>query len=156
MELVVTKTQDDLTDFFIKTIFDVADNSVAIRLKVGCIFVNNNNIVGIGYNHTPFDRNQSCQVQVDGELVSKPWINFDENKDGVIHAEIDCMRRMKNSNVPTQGCVVYVTDACCLSCAKELVKAKVSEVYYVRPYRIMDGVNYLLSNGIKVEKISKK
>lgn len=96
----------DLQKFFLETIFNIADNSVARRLKVGAIFVKNNSIVGIGYNHTPFDKDQSCQVQKDGNLISKPWINYDENKDGVIHAEIDCMRRMKLNNISTQGCSV--------------------------------------------------
>jgi len=144
----------DLQKFFLETIFNIADSSVARRLKVGAIFVKNNSIVGMGYNHTPFDQDQSCQVQKDGGLISKPWINHDENKDGVIHAEIDCIRRMKLNNISTQGCSVYVTDSCCLDCAKELVNAKVKEVFFVRPYRITDGIDLLNSSGIPAKQVN--
>lgn len=128
---------------------------MARRLKVGSIFVKNNSIIGMGYNHTPFNRDQNAQVQVDGQLISKPWIYYDQDEDGVIHAEIDCMRRMKLNNISTVDSSVYVTDACCLNCAKELVKAGVKEVFYVRPYRITDGLEYLSSNGVSVKKIDK-
>lgn len=146
----------DLQDFFLDTIFNIAETSVARRLKVGAIFVKNNSIVGMGYNHTPFDKDQNCQVQQeDGTLVSKPWINFDQNKDGVIHAEIDCLRRMKLNNISPEGCIVYVTDMPCAFCANELVKSKIKELYYVRPYRITDGVDILQSNGISVHQVKK-
>jgi deoxycytidylate deaminase len=145
----------DLQNFFLETIFNINQSSVAKRLQVGAIFVKNNSIIGMGYNHTPFDKDQSCQVQKDGNLVSKPWIHFTEDKDGVIHAEIDCMRRMKLNNIPTQDSSVYVTDACCIDCAKELVKASVKEVFYVRPYRITDGIDFLKSNGVKVVQLQK-
>ena len=145
----------DLQNFFLDTIFRIADTSAARRLKVGAIFVKNNSIVGIGYNHTPFDTDPSCQVQNDGQLTSKPWMSPDqEGVDGVIHAEMDCMRRMKLNNIATEGCSVYVTDSCCVDCAKELVKANIKDMFYVRPYRLNDGNDLLNSNGIPTKQVT--
>lgn len=146
---------DNLTNLFVNTILDVAKNSVAKRLQVGCIFVKNNNIVGIGYNHTPFDRDQSAQVQLDdGTLKSKPWINYTEqDKDGVIHAEIDALRRMKDCGISPQGCSVYVTHSSCSDCANELVNSKIKEVFYVYGFRDSTGIDILNKNGIPCKKI---
>jgi len=153
---------DDLTSLFVDTILDVAENSVARRLQVGCVFVKNNNIVGIGYNHTPFNRDQNCQVQdEEGNLKSKPWIYYDEDKDGVIHAEVDALRRLNDCGISPVGCTVYVTHECCKFCAQALADAKISEVFYLYPYKGAKnipgptGPEVLSKAGIPCSQINK-
>lgn len=43
-----------------------------------------------------------------------------------------------------------------IDCAKELVKAGVKEVFFVRPYRITDGIDLLNSKGISAKQINVK
>jgi dCMP deaminase len=152
-----TGTQvDDLTSFFIKTMFDVAKNSVARRLQVGSVVIKNNNIVGIGFNHTPFNQDQNCQIELpDGSLKSKPWVHFaDSDKEGVIHAETDALRRMYESGVSPVGCTMYVTHSCCLDCAKLVAESGIKKVYYGEAFHDTSGLDYLNAHGVQTEQIS--
>jgi deoxycytidylate deaminase len=63
---------------------------------------------------------------------------------GYMHAEIRLLKKMPNP------VTVMVSHAPCLNCAKALVKAGVQAVYYMKPYRLKDGLEYLYENGVLV------
>lgn len=63
---------------------------------------------------------------------------------GCIHAEASLIRKMNN---PIS---VVVSHSPCLECAKLLVGHGVKTVSYLKPYRITDGVDYLIKNGVHV------
>lgn len=66
---------------------------------------------------------------------------------GCIHAEAALLQTMPDP------VVVVVSHSPCLNCAKLLHDAGVEAVYYMNEYRLLDGVEYLRQNGVKVYRI---
>lgn len=66
---------------------------------------------------------------------------------GCTHAEMLVLRAMPNPQN------VLVTLSPCIDCAKALVESGVRVVEYENEYRKTDGIEYLVKNGVSVEKI---
>ena len=119
-----------------------AECSTAEKLKVGCVLVKDHRIISIGYNGMPSGWTNECETQFmtgNGtadhiELITKPE---------VIHAEANAVAKLARSNESGEGSVAFITHAPCLSCAKMLYSAGVSEVVYSQSYRETGGVDFL-------------
>lgn len=112
------------------------------RLRVGAILALENRPISHGYNGAPPGK-PHCG---DDCNQSNPCLN-------TLHAEhnaIEWARRHLGS-IP-EGCTLYVTDSPCLECAEKIYRAGIKRVVYDRPYRKMDGVEFLRSKGIEVEQ----
>ena len=128
-----------------------AECSTAEKLKVGCVLVKDHRIISIGYNGMPSGWTNECETQFmtgNGtsdhiELITKPE---------VIHAEANAVAKLARSNESGEGSVAFITHAPCLSCAKMLYSAGVSEVVYSQSYRNTEGVNFLEKCGIPVSQ----
>jgi len=128
-----------------------ADCSTAEKLKVGCVLVKDHRIISIGYNGMPSGWTNECETQFmtgNGtadhiELITKPE---------VIHAEANAVAKLARSNESGEGSVAFITHAPCLSCAKMLYSAGVSEVVYSQSYRETMGVDFLEKCGIPVSQ----
>lgn len=112
--------------------------SRAKRLKVGAVALDAcGRAVGYGYNHMPFKhRTQCCELDAN---TSSPE---------VIHAEMDALVQGENMNLET----MFVTHAPCLDCAMAIAEAGIKKVVYEVPYRLTNGIDYLIANGIEVVK----
>lgn len=73
----------------------------------------------------------------------------EEGNCGCTHAEDRLLSLIPN---PVKICI---THSPCMSCAKLLVKCGVKEVNYVDEYRKRDGIEYLESHGITVNKVER-
>jgi dCMP deaminase len=119
-----------------------AETSEANRLKVCAMLIKNGSILSIGINGTP----------------SGFYTNNCEDEDGntawyVRHAEQACLDRMLHSNETTRDCIMLVTHQPCKFCSLRIKDAGIKEVYYRYDYRCNQGVEYLLNNGILVQKV---
>lgn len=120
-----------------------AQSSYAKRLKVGCVVVdpNTDQPISIGWNGTAPGAPNVCEREVDGKLVSG----------GVIHAEINAMRRIHNLYDDRMDLVLFLSHSPCPDCVREIIDSgSFSQVYYSEPYRIIDGIKDLLNAGIEV------
>lgn len=115
-----------------------AECSTAERLKVGCVLVKDHRIISIGYNGMPSEWTNVCE---DESGKTKPE---------VIHAEANAVAKLARSNESGEGSVAFITHAPCLSCAKMLYSAGVSEVVYSQGYRKTEGIDFLVNCGIPV------
>jgi dCMP deaminase len=115
-----------------------AECSTAERLKVGCVLVKDHRIISIGYNGMPSEWTNVCE---DESGKTKPE---------VIHAEANAVAKLARSNESGEGSVAFITHAPCLSCAKMLYSAGVSEVVYSQSYRETVGVDFLVKCEIPV------
>lgn len=111
--------------------------SYCVRRKVGCIIVDGDRVVSIGYNGTPPGDENVCEI--DG--VTKPE---------VIHAEDNALRKL---NFKAHGMSLFVTTAPCKSCADLIKDSGIAEVFYNECYNNTDGIDYLQSVGIPVRQI---
>ena len=117
----------------------VAERSYDPRHQVGAVVVNDDNtqVLAIGYNgnfaggpHTP-----DCT---------------DPGKSGFIHAEINALLKM-DFHSPVRK-KMYITLSACLMCAKAIINAGIKEVVYNEEYRISDGIDLLIANGITIRR----
>lgn len=124
-----------------------AQLSSAMRLKVGCVIVKNDTIIGIGYNGMPSGWDNRCEdsVYIDDlhvKLVTKPE---------VIHAEANALAKVTRSTNSSDGASLFVTHAPCIECAKQIYQAGISEVFYKQPnLKNNDGIDFLKKCDIPI------
>jgi dCMP deaminase len=111
--------------------------STCKRLQVGCVIFSNDmrKVLGYGYNGGYSGGPNECDTDEPGNC-------------GCIHAEINALI----SCTREKDMVMFVTDSPCLNCAKCIINAGVTTLYYGKAYRVKDGIR-LLSKKIKVIKI---
>lgn len=146
-----TQAYADVTERF-------AQLSTAKRLNVGAIAVKDNRILSIGYNGMPSGWDNCCEKEIPEEvdtesrtitpaqLVTKPE---------VIHAESNCLSKLARSNESSVGCVMFVTHAPCVDCAKLIYQCGIEKVYYINKYKSQDGVEFLEKCNVSVEHLSR-
>ena len=139
--------------------FDIVHMSVAAvysevssarRLKVGCVIVKNNTIIGIGYNGMPSGWDNNCEDEIrypDAEGVTL------KTKPEVLHAESNALAKVARSTNSCEGATLYVTHAPCLDCSKLIYQSGINSVFYRNEYRDSAGINFLNKCGVNVIKI---
>lgn len=135
---------------YMKTAHTFAELSHARRLKVGCIIVKDDRIVSIGYNGMPAGWDNNCEHEMkwpNGE------IRFLETKEEVLHAESNAIAKLARSNESGDGAALFVTHSPCMECAKLIYQSGIKSVYYQTDYRNENGIKFLITSGIQVEKL---
>jgi dCMP deaminase len=131
-----------------------AELSSATRLKVGCVIVKNDTIIGIGYNGMPSGWNNVCE-EVDTPTL--PYLQGDgpilKTKKEVIHAEINAISKIARSTNSSDGAYMFITHAPCIECAKSLFQSGIKKVFYRNTYRSDDGLKFLEKCGVEIEKV---
>ena len=104
--------------------------------KVGAVIVVEDRIISTGYNGTP-EKMVNCS---DGGCVRC------ENRGKLyasgtaydlcicVHAEQNAILSAARFGISVQGSTVYSTTQPCFGCLKEMLQAKISQIYYVHPW----------------------
>jgi dCMP deaminase len=171
----------DLIEAHMDVALRYARQSKARRLKVGAIVVKDNKVISIGWNGTPKGwHTNECEDRINPTLEDRkrlspkefeaafPFVDdrsFDadetENryalvtKPEVIHAERNAISKLARSHESGEGAAIFVTHQPCYECAKEIHSAGISKVYFLYPYRIMDGLDYLNKVGIPAIQLER-
>jgi len=110
------------------------------RARVGAVLSRDGRILSVGYVGSPPGSahciDVGCQIENDGCIRTQ-------------HAEANAVAWAARSGVSTEGSTLFVTHSPCLSCAKVLIAAGVSKVYYAEPYRLAYGLSLLESSGVE-------
>ena len=155
-----------------KTAYNYAACSSAVRLQVGAIIVKDDAIISIGYNGQPSDWDNVCEEPeymasdaggwLDPEEIESQWPFVAEDqlryrlktKSTVLHAESNAVAKLAKLNGGGKGAAIFVTHCPCLTCAKTIYQAGITEVYYAESYRDTIGLAFLIECGLTVEKVS--
>ena len=138
-------TQEQSDKYYIKVAQLCANNSYALKLKVGAVIVKDDQIISDGFNGTPCDVENRCETKnINGELQTLPY---------VLHAERNAILKCAKYGKSTNGATLYITHAPCIECAKLKIQAGIVRVVYLDVYRTIDGIVILRKSGINVEKI---
>lgn len=133
---------------FIDLYMDMANSasrvSSARRLKVGAIAVKDHRVLSIGYNGPPPGYDNNCEIEVDGELMTRPE---------VIHAEQNAIYKMARDGQSALGADLFITHAPCVECAKAIKTSGFKKVWYRDEYRSQEGLQFLEELGVEVEKV---
>jgi dCMP deaminase len=106
----------------------VAKRSTCMRLSVGCVLVQNKNIVSVGYNGPP-----AGEPHCTGRGCSPPG----QGCQRAVHAEINAFKKIK-PGVTSAPLDVYATDSPCLECFEFMTQEwwKVSSIFFTTLYRV--------------------
>ena len=138
-------TQEQSDKYYIKVAQLCANNSYALKLKVGAVIVKDDQIISDGFNGTPCGFENRCETKnINGELQTLPY---------VLHAESNAILKCAKYGRPTNGSTLYITHSPCIECAKLIIQAGIVRVVYLDVYRTIDGIVILRKSGINVEKI---
>ena len=149
----------------------IAERSYAVRHKVGCLIVKNNQIISDGFNGTPAGFDNCCETMVECDLdadtldAGAATCRFYHNdcnqcpyhhlvtKPEVLHAEANAITKIAKSNYSSEGATIYITLSPCFDCAKLIIQAGIKRVVFQELYRSTDGIELLKKAGIEVEQI---
>lgn len=153
---------------YMQTAYQFAKLSYAKRRKVGCVIVKDEQVVSFGYNGTPIGFNNDCeepqiryyenpdhaQTLIDkGYECDNGCCSKEVTKKEVLHAESNAITKLAKSTMSSAGADLYTTTAPCFDCAKLIIQAGITRVYYSEDYRDMSGVELLEKAGIEVEEV---
>lgn len=139
---------------FMQIAYDIANESKAIKRKVGAIIVKDNNIIAVGYNGTPSGFDNSCEEECcKGVAGAGTYKNHLITRPEVLHAESNAIAKCARSVNSSEGADIYTTTCPCLECAKMIIQAGIKNVFYSEEYKSQDGLNLLVKAGIQVTQI---
>lgn len=124
-----------LYEVYMRMADELAKRSTCARLQVGTVITDGalEHVVALGYNGNARGFPNRCDSDTPGAC-------------GCIHSE-------QNAVVKADGHlrekVAFVTASPCVMCAKLLVQANVTHVFYREPYRKPDGLNVLKAGGVQ-------
>ena len=115
-----------------------AEQSYAIRRKVGAIIVKDTRIISEGFNGTPSGFENKCEYEVNNtgrrDFLTKPE---------VLHAESNAITKCAKFGDATDGATLYVTCSPCVECAKLIIQAGIRRVIYRDKYHDESGLKLL-------------
>jgi dCMP deaminase len=136
--------KEKFKNYYMKIAELTAELSYAKRLKVGAIIVKDNRVISIGYNGTPAGFDNCCEDS-DGNT-----------KGSCIHSEENAIMKICQSHESSKGAVMFITHQPCINCSRLIYNSGISKVYYKNTYRLHDGLEFLDSVGVDVERIGEK
>lgn len=141
-----------LKDKWVRMYLDFAkrlsEESHAVRLKVGALFVSEDGVMSSGINGLPAGGSNKCETKnfLDNntiELLTKPEVS---------HAEENLFGKLMRQGVSTKNGSLFLTHSPCINCSKTIVQAGIKTVFYIEDYRSLDGVDWLRQNKVEVIK----
>ncbi len=125
-----------LYEVYMRMAEELAKRSTCERLQVGTVITDAllQNVVAIGYNGNARGFPNRCDSSVPGSC-------------GCIHSEVNALVKAPGG---LSDKVLFVTDSPCVACAKLMINAGVSHVFFRRPYRDPSGVETLRAAGVTV------
>lgn len=128
-------------EYFKEIVLATSKRSPCKRLHVGCLLVKENRIISQGYN---------------GFLPGCPHESIirDNHEQATIHAEQNAICDCAKRGVSCIGAVAFITHYPCLICARLLLVAGISEIYYIHDYKNDELVEvFAKQKGVPITKI---
>jgi dCMP deaminase len=152
-------------DLYIDWAKRLSQLSHAKRLQVGAVVVKDDTVISYGYNGMPAGWNNNCEDKVyanEWTIDAAEWQYKDESgrpynlktKPEVLHAESNAISKLARSSNSGANADIFITHSPCLECAKLIYQSGISRVYYCQDYRDRSGVDFLLSSGVEVNKVT--
>ena len=136
-----------MKETLLKFYMDVAVNasflSYCKRRQVGAVITDENgeNILGYGFNGTIKGLPNICELE-DGTTDNA----------SVLHAETNAIMKVCRSTQSTDGAVLFVTLSPCVECAKIIIQAGISKVYFKSAYKSLEGLAVLNRSGVTTQQ----
>lgn len=123
-----------LYEIYLRMAEELAKRSTCARLQVGTVITDGalENVVAIGYNGNARGFPNRCDSTEPGKC-------------GCIHSEMNALVKAPGA---LRDKVAFVTASPCVMCAKLMIQAAVSHVFYREAYRSAEGLEVLERGGV--------
>jgi len=123
-----------LYEVYMRMAEELAKRSTCVRLQVGSVVTDQQleNVVAIGYNGNARGLPNTCDSAVPGNC-------------GCIHSEMNALVKAPGS---LRDKVMFISASPCVMCAKLIINAGVSHVFYRKAYRDPSGIEVLQRGGV--------
>lgn len=111
----------------------VAKRSTCLRRAVGAVVVKDRRILSTGYNGAPVNVTHCADAGCLREKLNVPSGEKHELCRG-IHAEQNAIIQAAYHGVSIKGATLYCTNLPCSICAKMIINAGITAIYYVEGY----------------------
>ena len=130
----------------------VRKRSTCLRRQIGCVLVKDKKIMATGYNGSPSGLKHCVEI---GCLRKQMGIPSGERHElcRALHAEQNAIIQAAISGINISDSTVFCTHFPCSLCAKMLINAKISKIYYLEGYPDELSKSLLLEANIPAEKI---
>lgn len=133
--------------YFLQMAMLVATRATCPRRKVGAVLVREERILATGYNGAvrgaPHCGDVGCILVPSGDR---------EHCVRAVHAEMNALLQCAYNGVSSRGSRLYCTDFPCVSCAKAIIQAGVSEVIYLADYPDENSLTIFEQGGVRVRR----
>lgn len=151
----------------------VAEQSTCCRMQVGAVLVKDNRVISIGFNGTPTGQ-EHCEdhfARLYQTQLADQYPNYEAyhasrafydahgkwSIENELHAEQNAILFAAKNGIATAGATLYVTYSPCVHCAKVIVTAGITRVFYKHLYdRSQDGLIFLEKNGLECRQLTDK
>jgi len=130
----------------------VSTRSTCLRRKVGAVLVKDKQIIGTGYNGAPKGAPHCEDVGCLREKNDVPSGERHELCRGA-HAEANAVSQSAQHGVSTEDSTLYCTTYPCPMCAKTVINAGITEIYYSGNYGKSLADDLLEQSDIEVVKM---
>lgn len=122
-----------------------ANQSVAVRRKVGAAIILPTGLIATGWNGMPAGFSNVCEYAHLKDLITKPE---------VIHAERNALDKLTREGVSPEDGILFVTTSPCIECAKSIASVGIRTVIYDSCYHNDKGVEHLINSGVEVHRFT--
>lgn len=126
-----------------------ATGSTCLRRKVGAVIIKDGKVISFGYNGAPID---CSPCETTGCIRQKLNVPSGERHElcRAIHAEQKALIKATES---VKGAELYCTTFPCVICAKLLIEAGISKIYYEEGYADTLSGRMLIESSIEVTRV---
>ncbi len=138
---------DERDRMFMDQAFKEGQKSSDWWRRVGCVLVASSKLALVGYNrHMPHEYAQ--EMDGNSRIDHKPGERIDLVTS--IHAEASIIGKAAKDGILTKGSHLYVTTFPCPTCARLIVEAGISKLFYQTGYSLLDGEEVLRSGNVEI------
>ena len=133
------RTRPGIAEYYILLAEQAAKRSTCSRLQVGAVLVQNNAVIGTGYNGAP--RGMPHCVHTDDSPCRIS-----------VHAEANALVCASSYQKYWYN-QLYLTHAPCYDCSKLIINAGVCAVFYRDTFRTTEGLDLLADAGVSLQQV---
>ena len=142
----------DWDQYFMEICLLVARRSTCLRRQVGAVLVKDKHLLATGYNGVPSGIRHCSETGCLREQLKVPSGERHELCRG-LHAEQNAIIQAAKQGVNIDGSILYCTNSPCIICAKMLINAGITTIYYLEGYPDALADEMLKEAGISCSKI---
>ena len=126
-------TRPSWDEYFATLANQVSTRTTCTRRAVGAVIVKENRILATGYNGVPSGMHHCGEVGCLRDKLGVPSGQRQEICRG-LHAEQNAIIQAAKYGINIAGAKIYITTQPCITCAKMLINAGITEIIYANPY----------------------